>query len=263
MYWIGQCILTPSWSHFYRDYMVRESRKYLGDNDSLFEEDGDPAKFKYDVQREYYTDRSLQDALSPAALGALVRWLPEYSHISKRRYARKALEEFATRNVLSLITIMWEGYKYAESNKSWRVPHVLRKLVRQKAISDTSTQQQELLRTIAVSHALAVALKQVPETKRELILTALLNLRGDYPFKDVRRILDNEHLTFMTPDSLREQKAQQIIRIINSIDNSKAPFIDRFKLADRAALRALGSTDMRDYEADLYRVLPELAPTGW
>src|ERR1035438_9519800 len=124
----SQCMADRRTCHFFRDYMVREATKHLGTDLRLFQEDIAPEEYQFNVQRPYYMDRQLQDGLG-SATGALVSFLPKTPPNSPDRYATNALREFATRNVLSLITIMWEGQEYAREKTARRAPHILRALV--------------------------------------------------------------------------------------------------------------------------------------
>jgi hypothetical protein len=149
--------------------MVREAAKHLGTDDSLFQEDVDSEKYKFDVTKPYYTNRELQDALGKAT-DILVSFLPRTPQNSKDRYAKNALREFATQNVLSLITLMWEGEEFAKRTGAWRMPHVLRALVMRKRSPDRAgTQQQQLVRDLVVEHALTTALGHMRKKNRNNI----------------------------------------------------------------------------------------------
>src|SRR5258708_39320515 len=124
------------------DYMGREGAQHLGIYDSVFQEDFDPSRIMFDVTKLHFQDCELQDELG-SATGVLVSFLPKTPPNSKDLYATNALREFATRNVLSLIAIMWEGDEFAKRTLAWRMPHVLRALViRRRSNERDGTQQQ-------------------------------------------------------------------------------------------------------------------------
>ncbi len=88
-----------------------------------------------------------------------------------------------------------------------------------------------------------------------------MNQRDEYPFKQIRTILEQEHLVFLTPDPKQEEKARRILRLIkDSAATSKHLDPDEFFLAQHSALRRLGTARARDYETELYRVFPVLRP---
>jgi DNA-binding winged helix-turn-helix (wHTH) protein len=255
----AQCVAIPEWTRYFRDYMVREASKHLGVDSSIFQEDSNPDNYKFRVVRPYYQNRPLQNSLGSTATDTLVSFLPKTLRNSKDRYAPNALREFATRNVLSLITIMWESNVFAEKTRAWRLPHILRTLVRQQSSGEAKTSQQKYLRDIVVQHALVTALKHLRSSTKGSIVTILMNQRDEYPFKQVRKILEREHLVFWSPDPKNEERARDVLRAINS-KSSQQPDQDRFRLEDRLALRRLGTASGKEYEAELYRVFPELCP---
>jgi hypothetical protein len=257
----ARCVVNPRLNHFFRDYMVREASKHLGNDSSLFQNDLEPEKYNFDTRRPYYQNRSLQDALGQPATDSLVRFLPISPHNSRDKYALKALKEFATRNVLSLITIMWESDAFASDTNSWRLPHILRALVRQKSLYSVGTMQQEHLRDMVVQHALGTAFRHMRRTRTEHIVTILLNQRDEPPFKQIRQILEQEHLLFFTSDPRNEERAIKILRLIKSSATSATYPLDPdyLSLEQRSALRKL-RMDSKDYEAELYRVFPALRP---
>jgi DNA-binding winged helix-turn-helix (wHTH) protein len=260
---LGRCVIDPGLQHFFRDYMFRESSKHLGNNSTLFQEDLSPDKYLFDVKRPYYQDRHLQAALGTTATDLLIRFLPSSPPDSTDRYALNALREFATRNVLSLITIDWEGYVFTTQTKAWRLPHIVRALVRHQSFSGALTMHQEMLREIVVQHALTTALQNTRRTRKETLVTVLLNQRDDFPFKQVRQILEQEHLVFLEPNASNERKAKEIIHLINSSAGSEIRNPDYLSLEQYLALRRLrlsGSGGSREYESELYRVFPVLQP---
>jgi DNA-binding winged helix-turn-helix (wHTH) protein len=259
---LARCVVDRHSVHFFRDYMVREAAKHLGTHDSLFQEDVDSDKYKFDVTRPYYTNRELQDALGKAT-DILVSFLPRTPQNSKDRYAKNALREFATQNVLSLITLMWEGEEFAKRTGAWRMPHVLRALVMRKRSPDRAgTQQQQLVRDLVVEHALTTALGHRRKKNRNNIMAALLNLRDDYPFKQIRELLNREHMIFVEPGPQREEKARRVLRQLKTLTASTLVQPDKIQLAHSSALRALDRTKAADYEYELYRVFPELRPNS-
>jgi DNA-binding winged helix-turn-helix (wHTH) protein len=260
---LAKCVADKNHVHFFRDYMVREATKSLGMHLSLFQEDFDPAKYEYDVKRPYYQHRELQDALGKEATETLASFLPKRPPNSEDLYATNALREFVTRNVLSLITIMWESDTFAKRTGAWRMPHILRTLVAQQREHDPSRiQHQQLVRDLVVQHALMTALGQLRNKTRENMMAALLNLRDDRPFKQIRQRLNSEHLIFIEPDEQKEKDARRLIKELKSLINPSSPYIDPVTFAERSTYRAWGLAKAADYENELYRVFPELRPKG-
>jgi hypothetical protein len=228
----------------------------------LFQEDLDPDEYEFEVIRPYYKHRPLQNSLGSKATDTLVGFLPKTPPKSRDRYALNALREFATRNVLSLITIMWESNLFAKKNNSWRVPHVLRALVREQSFGVGKFDQQKYLRNIMVQHALATALRHIQTSTKEDIVTVLMNQRGDYPFKEVRKILKEENVVLLSDDPSDEEKAQRVLRMINS-HASQDSHQDSIQLKkDRSTLRELRTISAPEYAAALYHVFPVLGPAA-
>jgi hypothetical protein len=259
---LARCIADGRWTHFFRDYMSREAVKHLGEDSSLFKKDHDPDKYEFKVVSPYYQHRSLQSSLGLKATDTLVSFLPKAPTNSKDRYALNALREFATRNVLSLITIMWESNLFAKKNDSWRAPHVLRALVREQSSGIGKLDQQKYLRDMIVQHALANALRHIRTSTKQNIVTVLMNQRDEYPFNEIRKILEEEHLVFLSDDPRAEKRAQRVLRMINShaLQDFHQDSIQLKK--DRSTLREVRTISAPKYEAALYGVFPELSPAA-
>ena len=74
-------------------------------------------------------------------------------------------------------------------------------------------------------------------------------------------MLERENLLVLEPNQQKEEKAQKLIALINSHAKSADPDLDRFLIERRAALRRLSPLLTREYEHELYRIFPELAPS--
>jgi hypothetical protein len=256
-----KCMEDRRYAHFFRDYMLREGTKHLGIDDRIFQEDIDPGDYKFNVGRPYYQNRRLQDELGSAA-DVLVSFLPKTPKNSTDQYATNALREFATRNVLSLITIMWEGEEFARKTKALRTPHILRALVGMKRSKDRGgTQQQEIVRDLVVEHTLTTALRRVRERNRHNIVGGLLDLRDDPPFKQIRQLLDDEHLMILEPGPEREKAARRVHQQLKVLLATTSMQPDKFHLAHATAIRSLDGIRSGDYQYELYRVFPELDRT--
>jgi DNA-binding winged helix-turn-helix (wHTH) protein len=256
----GRCVMNFDWA--FRDWFFGEASRHIGEDESLFEE-GLPAerlKFKNHVLLNYrYPD--LQAALGGEATSRAVMLLREATSNSKRPYTTSSLYEFATTNIVGLVTVMLEYDISAKDKKIWRMPHLLRSLVKQDVIFNSSLQQQIHLKSIITQHALAAALRQVEDIDRQSLLTVLMNMRGASPFKEIREILVEYKLLLSQLKAEGESKASFILMEIARLANSKNEVSDRFTLAQRAALRALDQTNSDQYAARLWRVFPALRPT--
>ena len=253
----ARCVADARNARFFRDYMAREATKHLGTDGTLFQEDLDRDRYRFDVQRSYYTDAPLQDALGAEATAILVGYLPKTPPAGDEPFAANALREFATRNVLSLITIMWESDRFGKSARAWRLPHILRVLVAKRRPRNL-TQQQELLRDWAVQQALAAALRNVRASSRENLIPALLNLREEKPFKQIRERLNQAHLMVVEASPQREADARRVLRELTALFDRIVTQPDRVALENGAVHRSLSVTKAPAYEADLYGVFPEL-----
>ena len=248
------------YEHYFRDYMLREGTKHLGESVTLFQEDFDPGKYEYHVGRPYYQYRELQDALGDAT-PILAGYLPEHPPSGTDPYAQNALKEFASRNVLSLLTIMWEGYEVAKIQGSAKMPHVLRALVGSDRITDQGgTQSQGLLRDFAVEHALITVLKNRRADNRDNMLASLLDIRDDFPFKQIREVLDRYHLIHIEPGKEREVAARHVHKELKRLVATPYVQPDKVQFMDLSAIRAVDGMRSRLYEEELYRVFPELTP---
>jgi hypothetical protein len=249
------------YDHFFKDYMLREGVKHLGESVTLFQEDFDPGKYEYHVGKPYYQFRQLQDELGDAT-NILAGYLPKHPSNGTDPYAENALKEFASRNVLSLITIMWEGYKVAKLQGSVKMPHVLRALVgTDRTKEQGGTQSQGLLRDFAVEHALIAALKTRRADNRDNILASLLDIRDDFPFKQIREVLNRYHLIHIEPGKEREIAARYVYKELKRLVATPYLQSDRVQFMDWSAIRAVDGRRSQLYEEELYRVFPELAPT--
>ncbi|MGB8031318.1 MAG: hypothetical protein WCF30_16830 [Terracidiphilus sp.] len=118
--------------------------------------------------------------------------------------------------------------------------------------------QREILRNLVVEHALTAAFGNMRRKNRNIIITTLLNLRDDPPFKQLREYLNREHLVFIEPGPEREKNArraqQEIKRLIGSDFNQP----DTVRMADGSTLRTLRRVRSVDYEKELYRVFRDL-----
>ncbi|HEY5212539.1 MAG TPA: hypothetical protein VIJ38_05900 [Acidobacteriaceae bacterium] len=253
---LASCVIDRSLTHFFRDYMLREAAKHLGTDDSLFYEDLDPVKYAFNVKRAYYTNRQLQDELGKAT-DHLVRFLPKHPGNPDHPYARNALREFATRNVLSLITIMWEAEEFRELTNAKKMPHVLRALVLMRRTSG-DTKQQEYVRDLVVQYALTAALRHTPRKKKYTLIQALLNLRDDSPFKEIREILNRHHLILVEPGIHKEEEASRALKELKRLATPASADSDVIHLSHSSVLRAWDGTRAGEYEYELYRVFPEL-----
>jgi hypothetical protein len=123
------------------------------------------------------------------------------------------------------------------------------------------TQHQEIVRDLVVEHALTTALRSRQEKNRHNIVGVLLNLRDDYPFKQIRALLNEQHLILMEPDPRKEQAARTVLKQLKALTASTPMASDKVHLAHDTAIRAVGGTSAGEYQHELYRVFPELAPT--
>jgi DNA-binding winged helix-turn-helix (wHTH) protein len=255
---LGRCIADPQLIPLFREYMKREAQKHLGEDPSLFKEGLDPERYKFDVKREYYKDRILQNVLPKQATDLMVSFLPENLE-SGDVYARDARVQFVTQNALSLITIMWEYDVSAERRGLCRMPHILRSLVKQKSGDRSLTQHQEQLQELVVRNALYPALLHTERRKRHLIVSRIVDLRDDPDFRRVREVLQREHLLLMEPSLAKEKQAQRLLRHIKGLTHSA--HTDIFLFQRRSALRKLYSIHAPEFEKQLHRVFPELRPS--
>jgi DNA-binding winged helix-turn-helix (wHTH) protein len=257
---LARCASERRYVPFFRDYMVREAAKHLGESNTLFQDDLDPARYEFNVGRAYYTDDELQQELAGAA-DVFIGYLPLHPPGYSERYAKNALREFVTRNTLSLITIMWEADEFARRSNAWRMPHAVRTIIMANRHSaGRGIDQQEILRSLVVEHALTAALKHMRRKNRSGILATLLSLRDDQPFKAIRELLNREHLVFIEPGAKREENARKVYRQIRKLIGSDLRRPDTFQLSQGATLREFTPSRSSEYESELYRVFPELRP---
>ena len=252
----ADCLRQPKNVRYFRDWLVREAKIHLGTDSSLFREGTEPEKYQFDVVRPYYRNRLLQDVLDVKTVDTLVSFLPKCPVPKGDPYATSALKEFATQNALTLMTIDQEYDESAVRNGKWRMPHVTRSLVKQGSID-----QQEYLRDLVTLNALVAAFRHTKREKPDMLLTILIDLRDQDPFKQVRQILERENLLFLEPNQQKEEKAQKLIALINSHAKSTDQDLDRFMIERRAALRRLSPLLTREYEGELYRIFPDLSPS--
>jgi hypothetical protein len=148
----------------------------------------------------------------------------------------------------------------AERSHIWRMPHLLRCLVKQQVLFDSSVQQQIHLKRIVTQHAMAAALHHVDGIERRSVITALIDLRKVPPFKDIRQILEEHNLRLSQPRSEDDPKARLIIEEIIRLSHNPQAISESFTLAQGAALRALAKPDSDQYKTKLSNVFPALGP---
>jgi transcriptional regulator with XRE-family HTH domain len=253
--YLGQCVLDPQMRPLFGEFMVQEARKHLGSDGSLFRAGLQAGEYKFDSKRDYYLEPLLQGALGVAATDVLVSFLPKDK--DREPYALDALTQFATRNALTLVAIMWEYDLSAERRQMWRLPHILRSLVKQKSRERSLVQRQQELRELVVRNALLPALKRSERKSKHLLVGRLLDQRDDPVFRQVREVLAEENLMLLEPDPLKEKQAQ---RVLSNIRNLAAGSFenDEFVLKRRSALRKLDTAMAAEFEEELYRLFPEL-----
>lgn len=258
----GRCVMGFDWA--FRDWFLGEVSRHIGEDESLFEEGLPPDRLKFKNQVLFnYRYPDLQAALGVEATNRAVTILREATSGSRRPYTTSCLHEFATTNIVGLVTVMREYDISAENKNIWRMPHLLRSLITQDVIFDSNLQQQIHLRGVITRHAMAAALRQVDDVDRQSLLTVLVNMRNESPFKEIREILVEYKLLLSQPRPEDESTAKFILNEIARLadSDSKDEPSDRFTLAQRKALRALDQADSDQYVDRLYRVFPALNPT--
>ena len=254
--YLGQCVLDSQMRPLFGEFMVQEARKHLGSDGSLFKVGLQAGEYKFDTKRDYYFDPLLQGALGVAATDVLVSFLPKDK--DREHYAQDALIQFATRNALTLVAIMWEYDLSAERRQMWRLPHILRSLVKQKSRERSLVQRQQELRELLVRNALLPALKRSERKSKHLLIGRLLDQRDDPAFRRVREVLAKENLMLLEPDPLKEKQAQQVLRSIRNLAAGSFEN-DEFILKRRSALRKFDTAMAAEFEEELSRLFPELA----
>ena len=106
--------------------------------------------------------------------------------------------------------------------------------------------------------ALAAALRNVRASSRENLIPALLNLREEKPFKQIRERLNQAHLMVVEASPQREADARRVLRELTALFDRIVTQPDRVALENGAVHRSLSVTKAPAYEADLYGVFPEL-----
>jgi DNA-binding winged helix-turn-helix (wHTH) protein len=258
----SRCIIHTGWA--FRDWLAGEVSRHLGDHESLFEEgvSVDDLVFKPGITLPKYRYPDLQASFGDVATNRAIEFLREATRGSARKYTTSALREFSTAAIVALVTIMRENDISAARKEIWRMPHLLRSLVKQQVIFDMASQQQIQLRSIITQHALAAALRQVEDITRRSLITVLLNMRNASPFREIRQILQEYQLLLSKPKGREEQKARFILTEIARLGQSDYATSERFTLAERTALRFLDKGRFDQYESQLYRVFPVLRPTA-
>jgi DNA-binding winged helix-turn-helix (wHTH) protein len=256
---VSRCIEKEGWA--FRDWFLGEIPRHLGEDETLFERKKDPSQYVFKVGiLTHYIDPELQASIEPHALGIIVDYLKSATKERGNNYAEAALQEFASRDIMGLVTIMRENDLTAERTGQWRVPHILRRLAKRELLLGGNVQQQIHLKSIVVQHALASALRQVRDIDRGSLITELLNMRSAYPFREIRERLENDHLVLSHPQSESEPRARDLLNEIYRLTNPTKEHPDRVLLAQQSALRELGRQRADQYESQLYRVFPALRP---
>jgi hypothetical protein len=246
---------------YFREWLTREAKLHFGGDDSVFDNDLEFSDYQYDVKRPYYVQRQLQHLICGDTIRTLIEFLPSSPDNNKHEpYAPKARHEFLTRNILTLLTIDREYDESARRTGRWRMPYVLRSLIKRKSAERLLLEQQAYLREILVTNALGTALTRVLRSRRVSLITVLLNMRDESPFREVHQVLAHEDLFALQPDTGHEAKARRIIKVIEGYMKKASNQVDSFVLTRRSALRTLSTDRASQFEQDLYRVFPELTP---
>lgn len=257
----GQCLLNTGWP--FRDWLFCDVPRHLGDHESLFEANLPSAEFvfKDDPTLSHYREPDLQAAFGEEATRLAIAFLGDAVRRTKRKYSASALREFATASVVALVTVMHENDMSAERSHIWRMPHLIRSLVKQHVLFDCGVKQQILLKSIVTQHALAAALRQIQNIDRRSLITVLMNMRDAFPFESIRHMLEEHRLLLSQPKKEDDQKARLVLNEIARLADSDKVVSERFTLAQGAALRALSKTHSDQYETRLHRVFPALKPS--
>lgn len=254
------CMRQRRFVEWCRDWLTRESAKYLGNDKSLFTKAKDPCDFEYG--KSYYRDEDLLGqiprALGDEALGTLVNFVPkrpkEYvGRQAEDLYIKQARVRFVLENILTHLTTMYQYEKQATHSGVWRVPYGLRAELTKKVARGS---HRSHLRCVLLSHALNYALHAVSiSSDRVDIVHTLCDMRQDPPFRDIRAMLEELSLILWKDDDETERKANKFIDKIR-----RAGTGDGFVPARSSVLRELAQTDPDGYRERLYVLFPELAP---
>jgi hypothetical protein len=262
---LSDCLSDSTCIPIFKDWMVRESKKYLGDDQSLFDEDLPADNYKFKVALSYYADPQLQGMLSQATVKTLIGFLPERPSKGEDRFANSALKEFVTRNALSLVTIMLEYDISAETRHFWRLPHLIRRHIKRQywkrhgEAVQNNVSHQERLRRIVVRHALVTALEK-GLVNRAKVVSALLGLRDEPEFKATREQLNELGLLHLHPGAENELKAKAILTSMYSSDVPLTGLDQVLLHRSYLVFRSLKESTISKYERGLYRAFPELRP---
>ena len=171
-----------------------------------------------------------------------------------------ALREFASQNVLSLVTAMCErDIATATGPPIWHLPHVTRSLIKLRP-HEATMKHQKHLRRLTVHHVLSAAMRNLDRYDRSFLIEILLGMRDRNPFKKIREILANEGVLIMQPDAQSERQASKALQEITFLAGTKPKQRDNLICDRNSALRQIGQARAGDYEYDLDRVFPELKP---
>jgi len=257
---IENCVRSEEDRERFIEWLVREAAYYFGKDNSVFEEQEDPAAYIYghDPKRPYHTDRELQGSIADDVISILNARLPQSPHGYRDTYSLGARVEFITRNMLSLVTIMRSFELSAGRHDLWRLPHVTRASIRLREIG--SSRHHLELRGFVVSHALFHALKNTPNHAPESLIANLCDLRADPKISEIRELLRFAAQLTHTSDEAREEGARKLNLEIKRINLSPASEKGELVLARQSALRELRTIHQQDYEDKLEHVFPQLKP---
>lgn len=258
---MGRSLQDRHFLTFCRDWLTREADTFLGTDPTLFRKSSNPTDFHFGKQ--YYIHDFLNDVpnlLGKPGLQTLVGLLPERPEPKGDKYAQSALTQFVVQNVLTHITTMFQFEKSAERYGRWRIPYALRAEI---ILRFSKIQTQRFLRGIVVRHALLSAIRKLtPSDGRRSIITALALARSEWPFTEIRGLLEELNLVILGEDEGKEERAQ---RLVDDIDRAgRGPNIqdDHFSIAHSALLRELAKANSEEYVSRLSAFFPELKPLG-
>ncbi|MGA2740818.1 MAG: hypothetical protein ABSG65_25695 [Bryobacteraceae bacterium] len=246
----------------FKEWRAREAAMYFGSHESVFKKERDPANYRYADTVQYHKERGIQDSVPEDVITILDSALPKTPKGLRRPYSHGARREFITRNMLSLVTIMRAYELSAIRDGFWRMPHVTRACIRFLDLGNPIENQLEL-RSIVVRHALYAALADTRTDSPESVIDALCDLRNGKGPRAIRELLRTEGLLALSADKAKEKAARTLIAKINSLSPVRESFEQAaFAIKWHSTLRALAENKWDKHDEQLFRVFPDLKPSG-
>jgi hypothetical protein len=260
---VSRCLEFESWP--FRDWMKYEAYRHLGRHDSLLDPELPFEQYEFNVATNpYYSDTELLNALDEPSAARLAGFLREGIDLQRDAFAERALRHYVRRNVLTNVAVMREYDVMCQDQGRLRISQSVRNTVLRETSYDESFVRQRSHRNFMVQHGLFTAFRDVHSIDRHSLVTVLLRMRNEPTFVKIRELLQTYGPRSFQSDHEKEMAAEKFRNEIVSYAKIELVAQDPREFDEHRILKSIGTSMLKvsamSYEAELWRVFPELNP---